>query len=197
MILHQENLDSFIMLGSKNLFLDFCLMVFLFNFYFPTLMVSPLMSTQCRFGRTEKRDAPQRVGCFHRRRCCPKAPNPWRWRRYKNTWYRDIGTWDPVARQQFGWRFPSIQMAFKIQKDRFPRIMFQEFWQETLQACNTWENVESKHAHKTNTLGSPSQIRWFSNFGLMSVIASFQQVSFWFCSKQQLPHRQHRPRPFS
>ena len=35
------------------------------------------------------------------RRCCRKAPSPWRWRRYKNTWYRDIGTWDPVARQQF------------------------------------------------------------------------------------------------
>lgn len=50
----------------------------------------------------------------------------------------DPGTWElgiPWRGSSLGGGFASMQMGyFKKEKDRFPRIMFQEFWQETLQA---------------------------------------------------------------
>jgi len=47
--------------------------------------------------------------------------------------HRNLGSRGAAA--VFPWRFASIQMGyFQKEKDRFQRIMFQEFWQETLQA---------------------------------------------------------------
>lgn len=151
MILHQENLGYFIMLGSNNLFRDFCLMAFFlfFHFFSPHDGFSLINSVSFRliFGPHVNATT---TTVFPPRRCCRKAPNPWRWRRYKNTWYRDIGTWDAVARQQFGWRF-------------------QEFWLLHFRRVTPGRMLKvNMHIKQTNS-GIHLRFDGFPDFRLMSV----------------------------
>lgn len=134
------------MLGSNNFFLDFCLMVFFFSF-FPHMMLFSLMSTQCRFDRTEKRDpttgavSTEALLSESSKSLAVEALQEHMIQGHRNLGSRGAAAvWVAVLRLcRWG--------ILKRKRIVFQGSCFRSFGKKHFRPGYTWENVESKHAH--------------------------------------------------